>query len=64
MNIARRHLLFGAVSFATAGSQCVRDDASATRVSQQELDEAIRLHGMWLTDMHTCPCRKPNPADN
>jgi uncharacterized protein YjbI with pentapeptide repeats len=51
MNIDRRNILFGALSLATTTSQSARGRARVTRVSQDELDEAIQLHGMWLADM-------------
>ena len=53
MNIVRRHLLFGAVSLATATPRSTRGRARATRLSQDELNEAIRLHSLWLEDMNT-----------
>jgi uncharacterized protein YjbI with pentapeptide repeats len=51
MNINRRDALFGAASLGAVTSQSVRGQAKQTQVSQQVLDEAIRLHAMWLADM-------------
>jgi len=51
MNINRRSILFAAAAVAT--SQSVLGHKQGKRVSQQELDEAIQLHGMWLADMNT-----------
>jgi uncharacterized protein YjbI with pentapeptide repeats len=54
MEIDRRSLLLKASVFATTGSSSsTRGLAQATRVSQQELDEAIRSHGSWLANMKT-----------
>jgi uncharacterized protein YjbI with pentapeptide repeats len=52
MNIDRRHLLFAAGAVATTTCQPAYGHRRAKRVSQAELDEAIRLHGMWLTDIN------------
>jgi uncharacterized protein YjbI with pentapeptide repeats len=53
MHINRRHILLGAGSTATTGLQPVPTRAQDNRVSQPELDEAIRRHGMWLADINT-----------
>lgn len=53
MNIDRRGLLICAAAVATAASQAAQPRNQGKRVSQQELDEAIRLHGMWLADINT-----------
>jgi uncharacterized protein YjbI with pentapeptide repeats len=55
MNINRRNILFGtaAVAVATTAVQSAQAYKQNKRVSQQELDEAIRLHGMWLANMNT-----------
>jgi len=52
MRIDRRHFVFAAAIVAANASQSALD-YEKERVSQQELDEAIRLHGMWLADMNT-----------
>jgi uncharacterized protein YjbI with pentapeptide repeats len=51
MNIERRHLLFAAATMAATKSHSAQAHTRGKRVSQEELDEAIRLHGMWLADM-------------
>jgi uncharacterized protein YjbI with pentapeptide repeats len=51
MNINRRNALLSAVSLGAATYQSVRAHAKDAQVSQDELDEAIRLHGIWLADM-------------
>ena len=53
MSIDRRNILFAAAALATAASRSAQAYKQRERVSQQELDEAIRLHGMWLTDINT-----------
>ena len=50
MSIDRRRILFAAAALATA-SQYAEGHTREKLVSQQELDEAIWLHGMWLADM-------------
>src|ERR1035437_1316972 len=52
MNIDRRNILFAAAALATA-PQYAEGHTRGKPVSQQELDEAIRLHGMWLADINT-----------
>jgi uncharacterized protein YjbI with pentapeptide repeats len=49
MQINRRHVLFAAATTATTGLQPAQ--TRAKRVSQPELDEAIRLHAMWLANI-------------
>jgi uncharacterized protein YjbI with pentapeptide repeats len=51
MHKNRRHFLFGAALTATTGVQPVTAPELNKRVSQSELDEAIRLHAMWLADI-------------
>jgi hypothetical protein len=55
MNINRRSILFAtaAVAVATTAVQPAQAYQQKKRVSQQELDEAIRLHAMWLANMDT-----------
>jgi uncharacterized protein YjbI with pentapeptide repeats len=53
MNINRRSILFAAAVAAVATSRSALGRKQRQRVSQQELDEAIRLHGMWLANMNT-----------
>ena len=53
MNINRRGILFATAAVALATSQSVLGRKQGERVSQQELDEAIRLHRMWLADFNT-----------
>jgi uncharacterized protein YjbI with pentapeptide repeats len=53
MNISRRNILFATAAVAVATSQSAVGRKQGQRVSQQELDEAIRLHGMWLADVNT-----------
>jgi uncharacterized protein YjbI with pentapeptide repeats len=50
MSIDRRNILFAAAALATT-SQYAEGHTREKPVSQQELDEAIWLHGMWLADM-------------
>src|SRR5450759_4559113 len=52
MSIDRRNILFAAAALATT-SQYAEGHTREKPVSQQELDEAIRLHGMWLADINT-----------
>jgi uncharacterized protein YjbI with pentapeptide repeats len=52
MNINRRSILFATAAVAVAKSQSALGRKQGQRVSQQELDEAIRLHGMWLANMN------------
>jgi uncharacterized protein YjbI with pentapeptide repeats len=52
MNINRRSILFATAAVAVATSQSALGRKQGQRVSQQELDEAIRLHGMWLANMN------------
>jgi uncharacterized protein YjbI with pentapeptide repeats len=52
MNINRRSILFATAAMAVATSRSTLGHEQGKRVSQQELDEAIRLHGMWLADMN------------
>jgi uncharacterized protein YjbI with pentapeptide repeats len=51
MQINRRHILFAAATIATTRLQSAQTRAQDKRVSQPELDEAIRLHAMWLADI-------------
>jgi uncharacterized protein YjbI with pentapeptide repeats len=53
MNIDRRHILLGAGAIATTGTQREKAYAQWSRLSQPELDEAIRLHTRWLVDINT-----------
>lgn len=53
MKIDRRNLLVAAAVATIGISQGVHGHARGKRVSQAELDEAIRLHGMWLADMNS-----------
>jgi uncharacterized protein YjbI with pentapeptide repeats len=53
MNINRRSILFATAAVAVTTSQSALGHKQGKRVSQQELDEAIQLHGMWLLDMNT-----------
>jgi uncharacterized protein YjbI with pentapeptide repeats len=53
MNINRRSILFATAAVAVATSRSALGHKQGKRVSQQELDEAIRLHGMWLANMNT-----------
>jgi uncharacterized protein YjbI with pentapeptide repeats len=52
MNVDRRYLLIATVA-AAATSQSGCGLANANRVTQDELDEAIRLHGGWLENLNT-----------
>jgi uncharacterized protein YjbI with pentapeptide repeats len=51
LEIGRRKLLFAAATAVTTASQSVHGRGQYASVSQQELDEAIALHELWLTDM-------------
>jgi uncharacterized protein YjbI with pentapeptide repeats len=51
MNVDRRHLLIATVA-AAATSQSAQGYKQG-RVSQEELDNAIRLHGNWLADINS-----------
>jgi uncharacterized protein YjbI with pentapeptide repeats len=51
MQINRRHILCAAATTATAGLQLAPARAQNKQVSQPELDEAIRLHAMWLANI-------------
>jgi uncharacterized protein YjbI with pentapeptide repeats len=51
MPINRRHLVFAGAAAVTTSSAA--PDNPLRRVSQGELYEAIRLHGMWLADSNT-----------
>jgi hypothetical protein len=53
MNINRRSIIFATAAVAVATSRSALGHKQGQRVSQQELDEAIRLHGMWLANMNT-----------
>jgi uncharacterized protein YjbI with pentapeptide repeats len=54
MNINRRTILFATAAVAVATSRsALGGHKQGKRVSQQELDEAIRLHGMWLANTNT-----------
>jgi uncharacterized protein YjbI with pentapeptide repeats len=53
MNIDRRHILFAVAAVGATAAPSAQAYKQEKRVSQQELDEAIRLHGMWLTDMNS-----------
>jgi uncharacterized protein YjbI with pentapeptide repeats len=52
MHMNRRHIILGAGSIATIGLQPAPTRAQDNRVSQSELDEAIRLHAMWLANIN------------
>jgi uncharacterized protein YjbI with pentapeptide repeats len=51
MNIDRRRLLVAAAVVVNTTSQSAQGSEQGKLVSQ--LDEAIRLHGMWLADVST-----------
>jgi uncharacterized protein YjbI with pentapeptide repeats len=53
MNINRRSILFATAAVAVTTSPSTLGHKQGKRVSQQELDEAIQLHGMWLANMNT-----------
>ena len=53
MNINRRHVLSAVAAAAATRPRSAQAYRLAKRVSQRELDEAIRLHGLWLADMNT-----------
>ena len=52
MNINRRSILFATAAVAVTTSPSTLGHKQGKRVSQQELDEAIQLHGMWLANMN------------
>jgi uncharacterized protein YjbI with pentapeptide repeats len=52
MKINRRNVLLAAAAIATTPSRSAQAHERSKRVSQQELDEAIRLHGAWLADVN------------
>ena len=52
MNFSRRHILIATAAEVTAPLYPARCCSKIIRVFQDELDEAIRLHGMWLTDQN------------
>jgi uncharacterized protein YjbI with pentapeptide repeats len=57
MKINRRNVVFGATIVAASTSQYAQPAEAAGRVYQDEFDEAVRLHGMWLTDIASgCRC--------
>lgn len=53
MNINRRSLLFATAAVAVTASQPEAGRQQVKRVAQQELDELIWLHTLWLADMNT-----------
>jgi uncharacterized protein YjbI with pentapeptide repeats len=53
MKIDRRNLLFAAAAVTTTISRSAQGCEQRRRVSQQELDDAILLHGTWLADINT-----------
>jgi uncharacterized protein YjbI with pentapeptide repeats len=53
MNPSKRQILFAAAVLAAAASRSPQHRRGISRVCQYELDEAIRLHSMWLADMNT-----------
>jgi uncharacterized protein YjbI with pentapeptide repeats len=53
MDIDRRDVLVGMAALTTASSHPARGRASVNRVTQHELNEAIRLHGMWIADINS-----------
>jgi uncharacterized protein YjbI with pentapeptide repeats len=52
MQMNRRHILLGAGTTATTGLRPELARTQNKRVSQPELDEAIRLHAMWLANIN------------
>ena len=50
MDLKRRNILLGSMALAAAPLISTRGGAAQNRVSQNELDEAIGLHGLWLED--------------
>jgi uncharacterized protein YjbI with pentapeptide repeats len=52
MHISRRHILLGAGATATTRLKPASTRAQDKRVSQSELDKAIRLHAMWLANIN------------
>jgi uncharacterized protein YjbI with pentapeptide repeats len=63
MHMNRRHILLGAGATATTGLQPAQARAQNKRVSQSELDEAIRLHAMWLANFNDGQRCKFNGCD-
>jgi uncharacterized protein YjbI with pentapeptide repeats len=53
MSINRRSILFATTAMAVATSRSALGHKQGNRVSQQELDDAIWRHGMWLANMNT-----------
>jgi uncharacterized protein YjbI with pentapeptide repeats len=53
MKIDRRNRLVAAAAVTIGTSTAVHGHGQGKRVSQPELDEAIRLHGMWLADINS-----------
>jgi uncharacterized protein YjbI with pentapeptide repeats len=53
VKIDRRRLLSGATVLASAMFTSAQGCKQRKRVSQQELDDAIGLHGLWLADFST-----------
>jgi uncharacterized protein YjbI with pentapeptide repeats len=55
MNINRRNMLFSTAAFAATATRPEAAQAHnySNRVSQDELNEAIRLHRLWLADINT-----------
>jgi uncharacterized protein YjbI with pentapeptide repeats len=51
MNIYRRSLLAAAAAICT--SQVVNAHENEKQVTQDELDEAVKLHGVWLADINS-----------
>jgi uncharacterized protein YjbI with pentapeptide repeats len=52
MQINRRHILLGAGATVTTGIQPAQTRVQNKRVSQSELDDALRLHAMWLANIN------------
>jgi uncharacterized protein YjbI with pentapeptide repeats len=63
MHINRRHILLGAAATATTGFRPAQTRAQNKRVSQPELDEAIRLHAVWLENFNDGQRCKFNGCD-
>jgi uncharacterized protein YjbI with pentapeptide repeats len=51
LKINRRKVVFGATIVAATTSHYAQSAEPGRRVSQNEFDEAVRLHGMWLTNI-------------